>query len=122
MALDEFDRLLSAYQGLPDVLKTETSTIRTTPYMPVNPDTGERLGTTTWTVQTLRVKDDKGRSGDMVFVEYARADDHRRVVLPPQVTMAIARQRARLTEKSMSKAGKERFERNGNPFQKHKKA
>jgi hypothetical protein len=96
--LSEHDRLLAEYEGLPDALKTGTSTIRAVPFIPTHP-------TSLWVVQTLRVKD----RGDFAFItRVSDPDGALQLVLPPQVTEVLARQRDQLTTRSRSKAAKSR--------------
>ena len=95
--LDEFDRLQSLYEGLPQAIKTAPSTIRVAPFLAVE-------GTATWIVQTLR----HAESGDFVFVERLTAGGPLRVVLPPSVVAVIARQRDALTFKARSRAARDR--------------
>lgn len=91
---DTFDRLLGGLEGLPDVVATKASTVRT--LVPI-------LGSAqTWIVQTYRQKD----LGDTVFLECVHADGSFRLAIPPKVTEVIARQRDQLTDKSRSKAAK----------------
>jgi hypothetical protein len=56
----------------------------------------------TFIVQTIRQR----AVGDHVFLETVSRDGAIRIVLPPQVADAIARQRETLTAKSRSKAAK----------------
>lgn len=92
--IDTFDRLLGALHDLPDVSKTQPSTIQT--IMPV-------IGATeTFIVQTVRQKD----RGDTIFLQRASKDGLTRIATPAQVADAIARQRDALTGKSRSRAAK----------------
>lgn len=92
--LSTYDRLISALEGLPDVTKTQPSTIRV-----VTP----LIGTSqTFIVQTVRQKD----MGDHVFLEIVDSSGAIRVVLPPTVSIAIARQRDALVTKVRRKVGK----------------
>jgi hypothetical protein len=97
---DEFDRLRGNLDGLPDVLHTAPSTINVVPVMGVG-------GSRTFIVQTFRQRE----QGDTAFVQVIGADGSLRLVLPPSITDAIARQRDALTDKSRSKAGRERAAR-----------
>lgn len=92
--VSEFDRLEGALHGLPDVVVTKPSTIRAR--MPL-------IGIAqTYVIQTYRQRD----KGDTIFLETI-ADGHAlRLVMPPEVSDAIARQRDSLTDKSRSKAAK----------------
>ncbi len=91
---DAFDRLLGSLHGLPDVISTKPSTMRT-----VTP----LLGTSQmFIVQTYRQLE----RGDTIFLECVSKDGSVRIALPPAVADAIARQRDALTDKSRSRAAK----------------
>jgi hypothetical protein len=114
-AFDTYDRHIGALKGLPDVIEVKPSTVRVS--IPL-------LGLSqTFIVQTIRQRE----VGDHVFLETVSRDGAIRLVLPPQVADAIARQRDALTAKSRSKAAKalaqERKERGELPaFLKQKKS
>lgn len=114
-AFDTYDRQIGALKGLPDVIEVKPSTVRVS--IPL-------LGLSqTFIVQTIRQRE----VGDHVFLETVSRDGAVRIVLPPQVADAIARQRDALTAKSRSKAAKalaqERKERGELPaFLKRKKS
>jgi hypothetical protein len=91
---DNFDRLIGALEGLPDVIKTKPTTIRT-----LSPLLG---ASQTFIVQTYRQRE----QGDTIFIECVTADGSFRVAVPPAVSEAIARQRDALTGKARSKAAK----------------
>jgi len=91
---DEFDRLMGSIDGLPDVTRTRESTIR------VVPPFGMR--TQLFVVQTFRQRE----QGDTVFLEHVSKAGTVRLVLPPKVTDAIARQRGQLTDKVRSASAK----------------
>ena len=109
-----FDRILSGLHGLPDVTHTQPSTIRTVDF----------IGTSqTFIICTYRMRE----QGDTIFLEIVSAEGSTRVVLPPQVADAIARQRDALTAKVRRKHGKriaeERKARGEQPgFMRQKKA
>jgi hypothetical protein len=91
---DTFDRLIGALHGLPDVVTTKPSTIRT--LVPL-------LGSAqTFIVQTYRQRD----QGDTIFLECVHGDGSFRLAIPPKVAEAIARQHDALTDKARSKAAK----------------
>jgi hypothetical protein len=93
-AFDTYDRQIGALKGLPDVIEVKPSTVRVS--IPL-------LGLSqTFIVQTIRQRG----VGDHVFLETVSRDGAIRIVLPPQVADAIARQRETLTAKSRSKAAK----------------
>ena len=92
--VSEFDRLVGALEGLPDVTKSKPSTIRA--MMPL-------IGIArSYIVQTYRQKD----RGDTIFLETVGGEGSIRLVIPPQVADAIARQREALTGKVRSKVAK----------------
>jgi hypothetical protein len=97
---DAFDRQLAALHDLPDVTRTKPATLRVVPPLGVG-------GTVLFVVQTLRQRE----VGDTVFIEVVNGDGATRIVMPPAVAEAIARQRDTLTNKSRSRAGKERAAR-----------
>jgi hypothetical protein len=91
---DLYDRKIGALVGLPDVINTNPATMR---------DAEPIMGNSQlFTVQTFRQKE----KGDTIFVEHVSAAGTTRIVLPPKVAIAIARQRDALTARSRSKAGK----------------
>lgn len=92
---DAYDRQLAALHGLPDVVRTKPSTIRSVPTLGVG-------GTQVFVVQTYR----QSERGDTLFLEVVGAGAAVRIVLPPAVTTVIARQRDALTGKARSKAAK----------------
>ncbi len=96
---DEFDRLLGSLDGLPDVVGTKPSTVRT-----VTPLLGKSQ---TFIVQTLRqARGEAGHGGDTIFVEYVAGGASVRLVIPPKVADLIARQREALTTKTRSRQAK----------------
>ena len=95
---DPFDRQLAALHGLPDILKSAVSTIRTVPPLGIG-------GSQVFVVQTYRQKE----RGDLIFIEVVGGETIR-LVIPPQVANVIARQRDALTVKSRSKAAKAQAE------------
>jgi hypothetical protein len=94
-AISEFDRLIGALEGLPDVVKSKPSTIRA--MMPL-------IGIArSYIVQTYRQKDRR----DTVFLETIGGEGSIRLAIPPPVADAIARQREALTGENRSKAAKQ---------------
>jgi hypothetical protein len=91
---DNFDRLIGSLHGVPDVVSTQPSTVRA-----LTPLTGRAE---TFIIQTFRHIE----QGDRIFVERISEDGALRVVLPPAVANAIARQRDALRAKSRSKTAK----------------
>lgn len=98
---DEYDRLMGNLDGLPDVSSTKPTTIRTT--VPL-------LGSSqTFIVQTFRQRDQRGEATvarDTIFLESVSRSGSLRLVIPPAVADAIARQRDALTSRARSKAAK----------------
>src|SRR3954469_21075322 len=89
-----YDRLIGALHGLPDVIASRPSTIRT-----LSPLIGKSQ---TFIVQTYRQRD----QGDTIFIEAVSGEGSFRLAIPPKVSEAIARQRDALTGKARSKAAK----------------
>jgi hypothetical protein len=90
--VDMFDRTRGGMEMRNDVTR---STVRH-----VDPLVGN---VATFLIESIRVSDD----GDYCFVEVATKDGNIRVVLPPKVTTAIARQRDALTTKVRRRIGRE---------------
>lgn len=93
--VDKFDRMIGALVGLPDVAKTQPSTV-----VALSPLIGESQ---TFILQTYRQRD----VGDTIFLQYVDADGSKRIVIPPAAADAIARQRDSLTLKVRKRIGKE---------------
>jgi hypothetical protein len=91
---DAYDRLLGALHGLPDVVSTQPSTVRT-----IVPLLGHSQ---TYIVQTYR----QAGQGDTIFLEMVGRDGSLRLAIPAKVADTIARQRDALTAKSRSKAAR----------------
>lgn len=104
ITISVFDRTIGSLSGLPDVVHTKPSTIRAT--MPL-------IGLhQSYIVQTFRQRDGQGddaRSKDTIFLETV-ADPVNggsiRLVIPPEVADAIARQRDALSGMNRRKAAK----------------
>ena len=92
--VSQYDKMISALEGLPDVTKTQPTTLRV-----VTPLIG---ASQTFIVQTVRQRE----VGDHVFLEIVSGEGAIRVVLPPKVSDAIARQRDALVTKVRRKHGK----------------
>lgn len=92
--LTTYDRLLSGFEGLPDITRTSPATLQV-----VAPMIGK---VQTFIVQTVRQQS----SGDHVFLQIVTGNEAIRVVLPPKVADTIARQRATLITKVRSKHAK----------------
>jgi len=96
---DRFDRVFGLLDGLPDSASTRATTVRATTPLIGAADT--------YIVQTVRMRE----QGDTVFLEYVGGSGSIRMVLPPSVTEAIARQRDALSTKVRSKTSKAVMER-----------
>lgn len=92
--LDMFDRTRGGMEMRNDVTRTRVSTVRH-----VDPLVGN---VATFLVESIRTEE-----GDYAFVEVATKDGNVRVVLPPKVTNALARQRDALTKKVRKRIGRE---------------
>ena len=94
----EFDRLVGALEGLPDMVKTKPATVRATlPLVGIH---------RSFIVQSYRQWD----VGDTVFIETVGNEGMIRIALPPEVAEVIARQRDALTRKSRSKLAKRKIQ------------
>jgi len=90
---NHFDRILAGLDGLPDVTHAGPSTVRSVSF----------IGTSqTFIVSTYRQRE----QGDTIFLEGVSAEGSIRLVIPPKVADAIARQREQLTSKVRRKVGK----------------
>src|ERR1043166_3605816 len=93
--VEAFDRTIGVLHGLPDVVCTKTCVTRVVPPLGVG-------GTQLYVVQTYRQKE----QGDTIFLEHVSETGTVRLVIPPQVAAAIARQREQLTARTRSEAAK----------------
>jgi hypothetical protein len=93
--VDVFDRTIGALDGLPDVAHSKVVVRRVIPLLGIG-------GTQLYVVQTYRQKE----QGDTIFLEHVSDTGTVRLVIPPQVSSVIARQREQLTAKTRSKAAK----------------
>jgi hypothetical protein len=91
---DVFDRTIRSLNGLPDVINTKATTVRSL--------SSVLELSQTFIVQTYRQRDE----GDTIFVEFIGAEGSLRLALPPVVSEVIARQRDAITGKARSKAAK----------------
>jgi hypothetical protein len=82
--MDTFDRVIGSLHGLPDVRNTRPSTVTTV--LPI-------LGN----VQTFVVQTYRDERGDTLALQMVDAEGRARIIVPPAVTDAIARQREALT-------------------------
>ena len=89
---DIFDRTIWSMSGLPDVITTKATTVRSL--------SSVLELSQTFIVQTYRQRDE----GDTIFIEYIGAEGSLRLALPSAVSEVIARQREALTGKSRSNA------------------
>lgn len=93
-SLNYFDRAMTGLHGIPDVVSAKATTLRVVPPL--------GIGSHTYIVQTFRQKD----AGDTIFIEHVSNDGTVRMVVPPEVSDTIARQRDQLTTKNRRRAGK----------------
>ena len=93
--VDVFDRTIGVLDGLPDVAHSKVAVRRVVPLLAVG-------GTQLYVVQTFRQKE----QGDTIFLEHVSDAGTVGLVIPPQVSSVIARQREQLTAKTRSKAAK----------------
>jgi len=91
---DVFDRTIRSLNGLPDVITTKATTVRSL--------SSVLELSQTFIVQTYRQKEE----GDTIFLEYIGVEGSLRLALPSVVSDVIARQRDALSGKSRSKAAK----------------
>ena len=91
---DVFDRTIRSLSGLPDVISTKATTVRSL--------SSVLELSQTFIVQTYRQREE----GDTIFIEYIGVEGSLRLALPSVVSDVIARQRDALTGKSRSKAAK----------------
>ena len=88
---DNYDRLLSQLDGLPDVTRTRQTIVRVMPPFGVG-------GSETFIVQTVRQRgSETEKSKDTIFLEHVTHGRAYRLVMPADVADAIARQRDQLT-------------------------
>lgn len=91
---DTFDRIIGNLHDLPDVQAARPSTV--TSVMPM-------LGRSqTFVVQTYQQRE----VGDFVFLQMVDAEGRARIVIPPKVADAIARQRDALTTATRRASGR----------------
>jgi hypothetical protein len=100
---EKFDRAMGALVGIPGVTSTSPATVRA-----VSAHVGDAR---TFIVQTFRQRDEDegGKStsgGDWLFIEYVDDEGAVRVVIPPNVTKVIARQRDALTARARKRGAK----------------
>ena len=89
-----YDATYRSLHGIPDATFTQSATVKVvTPILEL---------TQTYIVQTCRHRE----RGDTVFIEYIGSDGAMRVVLPPDVTARIARQRDALSTKIRKRVAK----------------
>lgn len=91
---DKFDRAIGSLTGLPDVTKTQATTI-----ISATPILGE---TQTFVLMTYRQRE----VGDWIFVQYLDSSGSQRLVIPPNVADAIARQRETVCAKIRREHGR----------------
>lgn len=98
--ISDFDRMMGALEGLPDIVNTKPSTIQVTTIIGVS---------NAYIVQTFRQRDGQGkdaRTKDTVFLQVVSHEGTVRIVLPPEVSDTIARQREAVGTKTRKKTAK----------------
>lgn len=93
---DTFDRLLGQLQGLPETTQVKPATIQVLPPLGVG-------GTQTYIVQTIRQRD----FGDFTFIQYVNNEGAQRMILPPEVTALVNRQRDSISARNRRKGAKQ---------------
>lgn len=99
----EFDRLLGTLPHNPDSTSTRPTTIQTAGLLGAE-------ATITCIVRTVRIRDERGDSGDWIFLQHLHGDDYTPIAIPPAVADCIARQRDSLGTMNRRKAGRTRAE------------
>lgn len=92
---DLFDRMLGQLDGLPDVTKTRMTPLRVIPPLGIG-------GSQSFSVQTYRQRE----VGDWIFLERGTQEGLTRLIIPPDVSAAIARQRDQLAKMVRSKVAR----------------
>lgn len=89
-----YDRTMRGLHGVPDVVSTKATTVRTMhPVLEL---------AQTFVIQTYRHKE----LGDTIFIEYLSVEGHMRIALPAAAAEVIARQRDALTTKNRKRSAK----------------
>jgi hypothetical protein len=99
---DHFDRMIGLLDGLPGQIKTRPSTVSAVPLMGVG-------GSTFYTVQTFRLRDEHAETPTVRFVTFlivAGPDGYHRHVLPDEVAETMIRQRESLTKQAQRQHGR----------------
>lgn len=99
---DHFDRTMGLLDGLPGQIKTRPSTLSAVPIMGVG-------GSTFYTVQTFRIRDEHAETPSVRFVTFlivAGPDGYFRHVLPDDVSDLMLRQREALSKSAQRQHGK----------------
>jgi hypothetical protein len=99
---DYFDRMMGLLDGLPGQIKTRPSTVTAVPLMGVG-------GSTFYTVQTFRLRDEHAETPSIRFVTFlivAGPDGYHRHVLPDEVAETMIRQRESLSKSAQRQHGK----------------
>jgi hypothetical protein len=94
VTLDEFDRAVEMLRDLPDCVATETTLHLSEPL------TGRKA--TTYIVRRFR----RSQEGDTVFLTVVAGETAKKIILPPRVMAAFARQDAALSTKLRVKNGR----------------
>lgn len=122
-----FDQTMGFLHKNPDATHGKPSTLRTLTPVKEEPQT--------FIVQTVRLRDQDGDfKGDYVFIEFVGSEGALRLVLPPDVTACIARQREAVSSRVRKASAKQEairrkqagivpaFLRNGHARPKRKRA
>lgn len=98
--ISDFDRMMGALDGLPDVVTTKPSTIQVTTIIGVS---------NAYIVQTFRQRDGQGKEAktrDTIFLQIVSHEGTIRVALPNEVSEVIRRQNDSLGTKTRRKVAK----------------
>lgn len=115
---DIFDKARRSLDGRPGVIQTKQSTVEAKTFFET---------TQTYVLQTFRERDDAdpekpGKARDTIFLQFIDRDGGQRLIIPPEVADAIARQRDALTTKARKRGAQAALaKRKANGFQPFKK-
>lgn len=93
-----YDRRLSDFEAMPDISRTRLTPVRVTPPLAVG-------GSHVYTVQTFRTE-----KGETIFLELTRDGQAYRLVIPPEVTRVIYRQRESVISQARKRAARQAAE------------
>lgn len=98
--VSDFDRMMGALEGLPDIVSTRPAPIQITTIIGVS---------NLYIAQTFRQRDGQGKDAktkDTLFLQVVSHEGTVRIVLPPEVCDTIARQRESVGTKTRKKSAK----------------